>query len=396
MKPWNKTLCLLLALVLLLAAMPVTAGAEEAAAPTTTATIVIYYPTDAYYGSYSITVSDSPVTLDCPAYITVGSATYEFDFYRVGGNYYDALTLPKYTGDPSWNRTWGKIQAFYKAHTHVYRPCHNRTHHWNGCACGRAIDKAPHVDPATDADKICTCGYEFSHNANLSTLWLDGMQVTPRFDKDTTEYQGKVYLYKEVTETTIKAKAQDGMAVVELPRDLTIREGTNIFEITVTAEDTVTTKTYRITAVKDAKVDGILISAEGDAVTAAPRARNTRRTANIAVSDPVGLKLAEAAARENSARILLQSEFSKWGTDIACYTLSATVLEQIAQTTKADLVLETTYGVNVTVPNSVLSSLAQGHDSVSFLIEKSAAFSIQADGEAIDAPENISLSIVSS
>lgn len=135
--------------------------------------------------------------------------------------------------------------------THVYSYQINRDGHFYRCHCGARKDFTPHIKPEDSTDGTCPCGHKFCTNADLTVLWLQGVKLSPKFDSDKTEYEGKLVTYKDVTKTKISAKAFDAKATIELPEDLTIKQGTNKFEITVTAEDTKTTKTYTVTIVKD-------------------------------------------------------------------------------------------------------------------------------------------------
>lgn len=123
-------------------------------------------------------------------------------------------------------------------------------YHWLECACGCKISMERHVDPKSTTDDVCTCGYQFSDNADLSVLWIDGAFPINNFNKDVTEYEVKAHTYKEFKEAKISTFTYDSEATVEYPKDLTLKAGKNVFEIKVTAENQKVTKTYTVTVVK--------------------------------------------------------------------------------------------------------------------------------------------------
>ena len=88
---------------------------------------------------------------------------------------------------------------------------------------------------------------EESSNKNLSSLSIEGVELTPAFDKDTTQYTATVD--GDVTELKIDAKAEDSKATVAIEGNEELKEGDNIIKIKVTAEDN-TTRTYFITITK--------------------------------------------------------------------------------------------------------------------------------------------------
>lgn len=88
---------------------------------------------------------------------------------------------------------------------------------------------------------------EKSSNKNLSSLEIDGIEMTPTFDKDTTQYTAHVD--GDVDELKINAKAEDSKAKVAVEGNKGLKEGDNIIKVKVTAEDA-TTRTYFITVTK--------------------------------------------------------------------------------------------------------------------------------------------------
>lgn len=88
---------------------------------------------------------------------------------------------------------------------------------------------------------------EKSSNKALSSLSIEGVELTPKFDKETTQYTVKVE--EDVKELKINAKAADSKAKVSIEGNKDLKEGDNVIKIKVTAEDS-TTRTYFITATK--------------------------------------------------------------------------------------------------------------------------------------------------
>lgn len=385
----KRLICLALVL-LLLSLVPVTAFASES---TATVTVNIYYLKGRYYGTYTFLVGEEPMRMHAEDYIRVSKAVYEFECFRVGSWYPKELIIPAYDGTEEWKNQWGQIDIFYDSHDHEFTTRYDRHNHWEGCDCGEVKNKKSHVDPAEDTDKVCDCGYVFSNNADLVTLWLEGMVLSPRFDKEITEYTANVHTYKDFTATRIKTETFDALAKVELPKDLTLKEGENTFRITVTAEDTVTTKTYTVTAYKTAKVQGVSMPVDQDAVTAAPKKSVKWRTATIAVTDTIGLKLAEVAEKDGLSQMIVAPEFSKWGIDTAVFTFSNTVLKEMAEKTEADLILKTTYGVHLTIPNETLAELAHAGKDIAATVNKDGTIALQADGIEIRTPDSVKITI---
>lgn len=88
---------------------------------------------------------------------------------------------------------------------------------------------------------------EKSSNKNLSSLKIDGIDIIPTFNKDTTQYTAHVD--GDVDELKINAKAEDSKAKVAIEGNKGLKEGDNIIKVKVTAEDE-TTRTYFITVTK--------------------------------------------------------------------------------------------------------------------------------------------------
>ena len=129
----------------------------------------------------------------------------------------------------------------------------NSEYHWIQYACGCRFNVESHVDPKTAEDDYCTCGYHFSDNADLVTLWVNGCPPIKKFNKNITEYKLTAYTYKDVKEIKIATNTYHSQATVELPEDLTLKEGENKFEVKVTAENQKNTKVYTLIITKEAK-----------------------------------------------------------------------------------------------------------------------------------------------
>ena len=70
---------------------------------------------------------------------------------------------------------------------HSFGYASNTKYHWLQCACGCQISMEPHVDPKDAENDYCFCGYHFSDNADLVTLWIDGCPPIKGFNKNKTE-----------------------------------------------------------------------------------------------------------------------------------------------------------------------------------------------------------------
>jgi len=137
---------------------------------------------------------------------------------------------------------------------HEYGYASNTKYHWLQCACGCKISVERHVDPLDAPNDYCICGYHFSDNAQLVTLWLKDCKELKDFSKDVYEYETDAYTYKEVNELKrIATRTFDSEATVELPEDLTLKEGENKIEIKVTAENKKVSQIYTVIVNKEAK-----------------------------------------------------------------------------------------------------------------------------------------------
>lgn len=398
MKLTKRILCLLLVLVTLLSMAPMFASAEETKEEEETATIKVKIVSSSKtLKTYNVKVGSKKVTLTNEKYLKHDKKLYEFSHYLVSGKKMSYAKIPAYDGTNEWKKTWNNtISAVYVVHTHKYTPGYSRLYHWDICACGETTKEVRHVDPATDPDKICTCGYHFNDNADLVTLWLENMNLSPRFNKETTEYIGEVITYKDVTSTSFSVATFDALAKVKLPENTEIHEGANKFEFVVTAEDTVATKTYTVIAVKPVKVEDVWIGSDGTTVYTDLKTKVTRQVAAAAISDAVGTKMAEIAAADQCSKITLRPEFSKWSTKQVDLTFSSALLKSMAETAKADLVIETPYDSYLTIPTDQLAPIADSGETITITVAKDGTFRLTTGEEAKELtglPESITLTL---
>lgn len=85
----------------------------------------------------------------------------------------------------------------------------------------------------------------YNKNNNLSSLKIDGYELTPTFNKDTLEYN--VMLEPGTEKVNISAEVEDKTASVKGVGEVSVSEGINTIEIVVTAENG-NEKTYKILA----------------------------------------------------------------------------------------------------------------------------------------------------
>jgi len=388
MKKRTRLLCLLLALVLFVSMLPLHALAttveggtlddsnleskdppkdeepkeEEPAKPTKgTVTVKVVVGSKTLY-TYEVKVGDKKKTIKPDTYIKYKDKYYEYSYATVSGKKVGKVSIAAFDSGnaAAWQKKWGNtIKLIYKTHKHNYKFGYSRIYHWNICDCGHTTNEIRHVDPAKDSDKICTCGYKFSNNAELTTLWFTNMLLSPNFSKETTEYIGNVRTYLDVTSTTITAKPFDALATVEVPENTEIHEGANKFVIHVTAEDKTTTKTYTVIAIKPVKVENSFVGSDGTTVSATLKAPAKNKIAAATVSDAVAEKMLELAAQDKAAVLSFVPEFSKWSVNQVDLTLSSEVLKAIVEKTEAAVSVQTPYETTLTIPREQVVALAE-------------------------------------
>lgn len=418
MKKQKRFLCLLLALVMLLSLLPLHALASEDESPNTgdqtttdpnpgnqeeeekkptkgtvTVQVVIGSKT---VSTYTVSVGSKSKTIKPDTYIKHNKKYYEFSYATISGKKVSKVTVSAFDSDnaSAWQTKWGKtIKFVYKSHSHKYKFGHNRIYHWDICDCGHTINEVRHVDPATDTDKVCTCGYQFSNNADLTTLWLTNMLLDPGFSKETTDYIGNVRTYLDVKSTTITAKPFDALATVEVPENTEIHEGANKFVIKVTAEDKTTTKTYTVIAIKPVKVGNSFVSTDGTTVSATVKAPAKNKIATASVSEAVAAKVLEMAAQDETSVVCFVPEFSKWSVNQVELTLLPEQLTAIAEKTEAALSIKTPYESTLNIPRDQLLALAKCENPVTFIVKKDNTYDIITVGDPIAASQDITLTV---
>ena len=85
---------------------------------------------------------------------------------------------------------------------------------------------------------------EKSKNNKLSSLSVEGYEISPKFDANTNEYS--VVVPSTIDKINIVAKKADGYAKLEGTGEKSVEEGANTFEIIVTSETGVA-NTYKLT-----------------------------------------------------------------------------------------------------------------------------------------------------
>ncbi|MBP3635675.1 MAG: cadherin-like beta sandwich domain-containing protein [Bacilli bacterium] len=102
-----------------------------------------------------------------------------------------------------------------------------------------------------------------SSDNNLKSLFIDGANLNPEFNKDTLEYS--IELPYDTTKIKVNAEKNDSKANVRGVGEIDVKEGQNKIEIVVTAENG-STKTYIINALVKEK-DPIKVKVAGEEYT---------------------------------------------------------------------------------------------------------------------------------
>lgn len=370
----KKLISALLVLLLVLSLVPMTAAASGLT-QTATVTLTLYFDDD-FTMTRTIIVGDEPVTLEPYGYEKTESGTY-YAFWKYS-NGCKTITIPAYDGTAEWHKNWDKISGHFVYHTHEYKWAYNRTGHWRVCECGESTAKLDHDDPLYLDEKICHCGYIYSNNCDLTTLWLTDIRLTEKFNKATTDYTAEVVSYKDVTQTRITARTFDALATVELPESTAVAEGPNTYKITVTAEDKTTTKTYTVVTTKPVTVAGVKVLSNGTSVAAAPKATYAGRTATTAVPELLLEEMAELAVQDGCTQVKLTPDFNKWYSKQIDISLECSALRSIAEA-GAELFIDTPFGT-VTIPAEELTALAEDAETITVSIVKETDILLFADG----------------
>lgn len=120
----------------------------------------------------------------------------------------------------------------------VTSPANNNTTNNTGNNTGN--NKPNTNNGGTTADKK-----KYSTDNFLSSLSVEGQEITPKFDKNTLEY--KLDLDESIEKIKINAKANDTKATVTGTGEVSLSTGENILEVKVTAENG-NDKIYKIVA----------------------------------------------------------------------------------------------------------------------------------------------------
>ena len=107
-------------------------------------------------------------------------------------------------------------------------------------------EKTMSLSKGTKSVKIITRAQleaTYSKNNNLKSLSIDGLKLTPEFNKNTTEY--KVEATSNTERVNVNASKEDSKASISGTGTHDVTEGENKIKVTVTAENG-STKTYTI------------------------------------------------------------------------------------------------------------------------------------------------------
>lgn len=145
---------------------------------------------------------------------------------------------------------------------------------------------------------------EKSTNKSLKELIVNGYEITPEFNAETTKYSLTLEEKDAKVETLeITATPQDEKATVEIEGNENFKVGNNIVKITVTAEDG-TTRMYSITVSKtsdDSLVEGLKLNTLKIGVgTMVPEFDPDITNYTITVEDPTTVKVEEIIAKTNN------------------------------------------------------------------------------------------------
>ena len=103
----------------------------------------------------------------------------------------------------------------------------------------------------------------FSKNNYLKSLTVEGAELSPSFDKGVEEYE--VTLEPETREVTIGGSREDSTASVEGFGTFDVNDGTNPFEVVVSAQNG-NIRTYKINVIVE-ELDPIFVEIDGDSYT---------------------------------------------------------------------------------------------------------------------------------
>lgn len=112
----------------------------------------------------------------------------------------------------------------------------------------------------------------YSSNNNLKSLIVEGYQLNPTFNKNTTKYS--VELPADVTKINVKATKEDNKSSISGTGEIKVEEGSNKIDVRVTAENG-TVKTYTINATVKEK-DPIKVTVNNNELTLVRKKENIK------------------------------------------------------------------------------------------------------------------------
>ena len=200
-------------------------------------------------GSIKPSVSSTKVTLNNTVTVTVKVSSSDTLGSWQYGLSYDKSKLSLISGDTN---IVGYGDGTYKSKSYTYK--------FRAIATGSAtitIDNPKIIDWTSETSANATGGsltltikepvvINYSSDNNLKSLTVEGFSLSPEFNKSTLSYN--VTVLATTTKVNINASVNDSKAKVSGTGEKDVVEGTNTFEIVVTAENG-TTKTYTINVV---------------------------------------------------------------------------------------------------------------------------------------------------
>ena len=99
----------------------------------------------------------------------------------------------------------------------------------------KVVNKSTNNGGTTNNNSTTAEKKEYSSDNTLSSLSIDGYEITPKFNKDTLEY--KLEVDEDVEKITIKGKTTDDKAEISGIGEKALTEGENKIEVKVTAEN---------------------------------------------------------------------------------------------------------------------------------------------------------------
>ena len=99
----------------------------------------------------------------------------------------------------------------------------------------KVVNKSTNNGGTTNNNSTTAEKKEYSSDNTLSSLSIDGYEITPKFNKDTLEY--KLEVDEDVEKITIKGKTADDKAEISGIGEKALTEGENKIEVKVTAEN---------------------------------------------------------------------------------------------------------------------------------------------------------------